>query len=77
MVEAVIEDLAAKQDLLSRLDATCRPGVILASNTSSISITALAAANEQAGSGSRHAFHEPRSTDAGRGAHSRPGQDGP
>ena len=33
-----------KRDLFRRLDATCQPGAILASNTSSISITVLAAA---------------------------------
>ena len=47
VVEAVTEDLAAKRDVLSQLDAACRRGVILASNTSSISITALAAATSR------------------------------
>ena len=43
VVEAVIEDLAAKSALFSELDRIARPDVILASNTSSISITKLAA----------------------------------
>ena len=42
-VEAVTEDLGVKVDLFRRLDQTVRPDVILASNTSSISITKLAA----------------------------------
>jgi 3-hydroxybutyryl-CoA dehydrogenase len=44
VVEAIVEDEAVKKDLLRRLDAVCKPGAILASNTSSISITRLAAA---------------------------------
>ena len=43
VVEAVIEDLAAKSALFSEIDRVARPDVILASNTSSISITKLAA----------------------------------
>ena len=44
VVEAVAERVDVKKAVFSRLDAVCRPGVILSSNTSSISITALAAA---------------------------------
>ena len=43
VVEAITEDLTVKLDLFRRLDQTVRPDVILASNTSSISITKLAA----------------------------------
>lgn len=43
VVEAIVEDETAKRDLFRRLDARTRPGVILTSNTSSISITRLAA----------------------------------
>jgi len=43
VVEAVTEDLTVKLDLFRRLDQTVRPNVILSSNTSSISITRLAA----------------------------------
>jgi 3-hydroxybutyryl-CoA dehydrogenase len=43
IVEAIFEDAGAKRDLFQRLDALLRPDVILSSNTSSISITALAA----------------------------------
>ena len=43
VVEAITEDPVVKLDLFRRLDKTVRPGVILASNTSSISITKLAA----------------------------------
>lgn len=44
IVEAIIEDLAAKQALFKSLEAICAPTTVLASNTSSISITAIASA---------------------------------
>ncbi len=40
----MVENEAVKKELLARLDAVCPPGVLFASNTSSISITRLAAA---------------------------------
>ena len=43
MVEAATEKLEIKSALFRDLDRICRPDVILASNTSSISITKLAA----------------------------------
>jgi 3-hydroxybutyryl-CoA dehydrogenase len=46
-VEAIVEDPAAKQVLLRRLDALLPPAAWIASNTSSISITALAAATRR------------------------------
>jgi 3-hydroxybutyryl-CoA dehydrogenase len=42
-VEAVFEDLGVKTEVLKKLDEILPPGVILTSNTSSISITRLAA----------------------------------
>jgi 3-hydroxybutyryl-CoA dehydrogenase len=47
VIEAVFEKLEVKRDVLARLDAICRPETILASNTSSISITKLAAATKR------------------------------
>jgi len=44
IVEAIVEDAGAKVALFHELDRLARPGVILASNTSSISITRLAGA---------------------------------
>ena len=44
VIEAVVEDLAVKRDLFGRLDAAAPPHTILASNTSSLSISAIAAA---------------------------------
>jgi 3-hydroxybutyryl-CoA dehydrogenase len=43
LVEAIFEDLAVKAELYRHLDSIVRPEAILASNTSSISISALGA----------------------------------
>lgn len=43
IIEAAPEDLALKQEIFRQLDTVCHPGAILASNTSSLSITALGA----------------------------------
>jgi 3-hydroxybutyryl-CoA dehydrogenase len=43
VVEAIVEDLPAKQQLFARLETVCEPDAILASNTSSLSITDIAA----------------------------------
>jgi 3-hydroxybutyryl-CoA dehydrogenase len=43
MIEAVVEDAGVKEDLFRRADETLPPEAILASNTSSIPITSLAA----------------------------------
>jgi 3-hydroxybutyryl-CoA dehydrogenase len=43
VIEAVFEDLATKLEVFERLDDTAKPEAVLASNTSSISITQLAA----------------------------------
>src|SRR5436190_1006030 len=44
MIEAVVEDAAVKAEIFRRADAVLPPEAILASNTSSIPITSLAAA---------------------------------
>ena len=44
VVEAAIENIELKRKIFSELDGLCRPEVILASNTSSISITEIGAA---------------------------------
>jgi 3-hydroxybutyryl-CoA dehydrogenase len=47
VVEAIIENLAAKTALFEKLDRTTKPECILSSNTSSISITKIAAATKR------------------------------
>jgi 3-hydroxybutyryl-CoA dehydrogenase len=43
-VEAIIENISIKKELFGKLDKICKPETILASNTSSISITEIASA---------------------------------
>ena len=43
VIEAVFERLDIKQDLFEKLDAVCPPTAIIASNTSSLPVTAIAA----------------------------------
>jgi 3-hydroxybutyryl-CoA dehydrogenase len=45
IVEAIIENIEIKSKVLKRLDEICAPDAIFASNTSSISLTKLAAAS--------------------------------
>ena len=47
VVEAIVENEGVKRELFARLDAILKPGAILASNTSSISITRLGAATKR------------------------------
>ena len=47
VVEAATENEALKLNIFRELDANCRDGVILSSNTSSISITKIAAATKR------------------------------
>jgi 3-hydroxybutyryl-CoA dehydrogenase len=49
VVEAVVEKLAVKAEILKRLDGICRHEAVFASNTSSISLTELAAASAHPG----------------------------
>jgi 3-hydroxybutyryl-CoA dehydrogenase len=42
VIEAVYEDLTTKQDLFANLDAVCPPHTILATNTSTLSVTEIA-----------------------------------
>ncbi|HSG01983.1 MAG TPA: 3-hydroxybutyryl-CoA dehydrogenase [Vicinamibacterales bacterium] len=49
VVEAVIEDLGVKRQILGALDRMLRPEAIITSNTSSISITELGAATTRPG----------------------------
>src|SRR5688500_13858318 len=47
VIEAIIESLPAKTELFRHLDTICKPDAILASNTSSISITKIAAVTKR------------------------------
>ena len=47
IIEAIIEQLPAKRELFGKLDALCGPDTIFASNTSSLTITEIAAATKR------------------------------
>jgi len=47
VIEAVTEDLEAKNALWKELDGLCRPATVFASNTSSLTIAAMAAATRR------------------------------
>jgi len=47
VVEAVTEDVKLKQELFRKLDAVCSPETMLATNTSTISVTLLGAATKR------------------------------
>ncbi len=47
IIEAVFEELSVKRDLLRALDAVCEPRTIFASNTSTLSITEIAAGSKR------------------------------
>ena len=44
VIEAIMEDLSAKRDLFTRLESVVDPDCVLATNTSSLSVTAIAGA---------------------------------
>ncbi|MGZ4789209.1 MAG: 3-hydroxyacyl-CoA dehydrogenase family protein, partial [Terriglobales bacterium] len=48
VIEAVPEEMQAKIDIFAQLDKLCHPGAILASNTSSLSITEIASVTQRA-----------------------------
>jgi len=47
VIEAVFEDMGVKKEVFARLDALARPGVVLASNTSTLDIDAIASATRR------------------------------
>jgi 3-hydroxybutyryl-CoA dehydrogenase len=48
VIEAAFENMQVKTRIFSELDSNCKPGAILASNTSSLPITAIAAKTKRA-----------------------------
>ena len=47
VIEAIYEDMGAKKEIFAKLDALARPGVVLASNTSTLDIDAIASATKR------------------------------
>ena len=73
VVEAASERFEIKSELFRDLDQLCRPEVILSSNTSSISITKLAAVDQAAGQSHRYALLQSSADDEAGGGDSRAG----
>src|SRR5947209_7583481 len=44
VIEAIVEELAPKQELFAELERVCRPDAVLATNTSALSVTEIASA---------------------------------
>jgi len=59
VVEAIVEKLEVKRDLVARLEAVLRPDAVIASNTSSLSITAIAVGAKQPGRIAGYHFFNP------------------
>lgn len=49
VIEAIVEDMSIKKMVFGTLDTICKPETIFASNTSSLSITEIAASTKRAG----------------------------
>jgi 3-hydroxybutyryl-CoA dehydrogenase len=47
IIEAIVEDLEVKNDLFGKLDELCGPDTVFASNTSSLTVTDMAAATNR------------------------------
>ena len=47
VIEAVFEDMALKKEIFEKLDKACKPGAILASNTSYLDINEIAAVTKR------------------------------
>ena len=72
VIEAATENEQVKREILKKLCPQLRGDAIIATNTSSISITRLAASHRPAGEVHRHALHEPGAGDAAGRADPRP-----
>src|SRR5438034_7351457 len=59
VIEAIVEDLGAKRELFSKLESIVEGSCILASNTSSLSVTAMAVACKRPGRVAGYHFFNP------------------
>ena len=64
VIEAVFEDMALKREIFSALDRVARPDAVLATNTSTLDIDAIASATSRPEASGRPAFLQPRQRDA-------------
>jgi 3-hydroxyacyl-CoA dehydrogenase len=75
VIEAVFEKLAVKREVFARLDGVCKPGAVLATNTSTLDVDAIAAATGRPGDVVGMHFFSPanimRLVEVVRGGHTR------
>jgi len=72
VIEVVFENMDLKKSIFRELDALVRKDVIIATNTSSLSITEIAGGYRQTGQGSGHALLQPSTVDEARGGREEP-----
>ena len=63
VIEAATEKEEVKREIFKKLVPALKPDALIATNTSSISITRLASSTDRPGQVHRHAFHEPGAGD--------------
>ena len=73
VVEAVFEEMPIKKEVFAKIDGICKPGAMLASNTSTLDVDEIASATEAAGRRHRHALLQPRQRHAPAGGRARRG----
>ncbi|HUF37861.1 MAG TPA: 3-hydroxyacyl-CoA dehydrogenase [Anaerolineales bacterium] len=61
VIEAALEDLDLKQEIFRKLEAICGPETVLATNTSTLSVTAIAAGMQDPGRAAGMHFFNPAS----------------
>ncbi len=71
VIEAVFEGMALKKGIFQMLDEICKPGTVLASNTSTLSIDEIAGGDEASGVCDRHAFFQSGERDEAAGNRAR------
>ncbi len=62
VVEAVFENMDVKKEVFAKLDAICKPGAILATNTSTLDIDEMAAVTKRPAERRRAALLRARRT---------------
>src|SRR5207245_9519721 len=59
VVEAVFEEMPIKKEVFAKIDGICKPGAVLASNTSTLDVDEIASATKRPESGIGRPFCNP------------------
>ena len=60
VVEAVFEEMPIKKEVFAKIDKICKPGAVLATNTSTLDVDEIASATARPDERDRHALLQPR-----------------